>query len=456
MLKRLKQNIQLERIIIMKLNIKENYYGLNINDLIAIGNRAYNEKRNFLFISKCIGKHLPINPDMIRMAGLALAHEMADVCFLGNSPLNGRENEIRNFISNPPAFDDENHFKHPYLYQEDLSRGNRDVLVIGFAETATGLGMGVAASIKNAYYVTTSREKITSIESCLDFEETHSHATSHQCFLDDANKLKSDTIILVDDEITTGNTMLNLIENLEKFHPCKDRVYIVGTILDWRSDEQRQKFEEYSKKLNVIIKVVSLVSGTIENDDTRVFEDNVDNELSKHKEVVDLTSKTSSLFTRRYVFTDKGFASYWMHSGRFGLDNDEILNIDVYAQYAANLIEKELLRQSSTNPIANPIPKFDNGINGRMLVVGHGENIYIPSRIASCLGADFKTTTRSPIYISNENNYPIKERHSFMDGDVKYYFYDKSFIEGYYDKVIFIVENDLAIKLCDNVSIFKI
>ena len=69
---------------------------------------------------------------------------------------------------------------------------------------------------------------------------------------------------------------------------------------------------------------------------------------------------------------------------------------------------------------------------------------------------EFKTTSRSPIYISDENNYPIKEKHSFNDGDVKYFFYDKSFIEKYYDVVILFTETDLNIKLCENQVTYKL
>ena len=38
------------------INIRKNKYNLNLNDLIVMGKRINNEKRNFLFISKEIGR----------------------------------------------------------------------------------------------------------------------------------------------------------------------------------------------------------------------------------------------------------------------------------------------------------------------------------------------------------------------------------------------------------------
>ena len=95
--------------------------------------------------------------------------------------------------------------------------------------------------------------------------------------------------------------------------------------------------------------------------------------------------------------------------------------------------------------------------NKKILVLGHGENIYIPSRIASYLKGDvyFKSTTRSPIYCSNEKGYLINEKNVFYHNGVKYYFYNKSRIEEVYDKVILITEDDLDIKLTNNLIIVK-
>ena len=96
--------------------------------------------------------------------------------------------------------------------------------------------------------------------------------------------------------------------------------------------------------------------------------------------------------------------------------------------------------------------------NEKILVLGHGENIYIPCRIASYINGDvyFKSTTRSPIYCENIDGYPIKEKHVFYHKGVKYYFYNKSEIEKKYDKVILITEDDLNIKLTNNMIAVRV
>lgn len=410
----------------MHINIEKNNLNIDLNKLLTIGYRANNEKRNFLFISKCLGKHLIVKPEIVKLIGYALSYQVY-------KPKNYPINDIISILEYP--YQDMSKSEKLKKIYENKIKTNEDTLVLGFAETATGLGMSVASAIKNSYYVTTTREKITSIKSCFDFEETHSHATSHQCFLEDLTKLNSNRIILVDDEITTGNTMLNLIESLEKNLPCKKRKYTVLSILDWRNESQKEKFEKFKKSLNIDIDVVSIISGTIENNDNRIFIDKKESEILETTTVKDL-----HIFNRKKYITEDGDIEYLTSTGRFGIDTNDFEEIEQKSEEVFNFIKNDLSIS-----------------NERILVLGHGENIYIPSRIAAKFSnAEFKTTSRSPIYISEENNYPIKEKHSFYDKDIKYFFYDKTFIESYYDKVILLTETDLNIKLCKNIYIYKI
>ena len=410
----------------MKINIKENPLNMDLNKLLTLGYRANNSKRNFLFISKCLGKHLIVKPEIVKLTGFMLAYQiykqnkelLKDIVSFIEYPYNGMSNDEK--LQN--------------IYKSKVVP-NESTLVLGFAETATGLGMSVASAIQDSYYITTTREPITSLKSCFDFEETHSHATSHQCFLEDVSKLNAQNIILVDDEITTGNTMLNLIESLEKNLPTNNRKYTIVSILDWRSDEQRQKFEDFSKKFKIELDMVSIISGTIENNDLRIFENDIEEEIIEITKNIDL-----NIFERKKYETSIGFEDYLTSTGRFGVSFDNIEKIELYAQKVAKYIEQDL-----------------NITNERILIVGHGENIFIPSRIASKFkNADFKTTSRSPIFISDENNYPIKEKSFFYDNDIKYYFYDRKFIEKYYDKVIFLTEIPLYTKLTKNCYIYNI
>ena len=55
------------------INIRKNKYNLNLNDLIVMGKRINNEKRNFLFISKVLGKHIEAKPSVCKEIGCKLA-----------------------------------------------------------------------------------------------------------------------------------------------------------------------------------------------------------------------------------------------------------------------------------------------------------------------------------------------------------------------------------------------
>src|SRR5690606_7844931 len=119
--------------------------------------------------------------------------------------------------------------------------GNKPTLVIGFAETATGIGYGVfeQLDIPDSFYLHTTRYK-TSNEKMLSFQEEHCHAPSHILYdvKDPALKkiLKTaENIILVDDEVTTGKTLTNIIKNLRQSLPWVKNYYAVS-VINWMSD----------------------------------------------------------------------------------------------------------------------------------------------------------------------------------------------------------------------------
>lgn len=396
----------------MKINIRENVYGIDIDDLISIGHRINNSKRNFLFISKVLGKHLEVSPDMCRVIGFLLA-----------STILNRSDETSIFIK---------YIKNQKDYEIKVKdamkltfRTNEKVAILGFAETATGLGMAVASAIENSYYLTTTREDIKDIAPLFNFEEEHSHATTHKCFPEESNRLKEvDRIILVDDEITTGKSMLNIIRELIKTTGIKK--YTVLSILDWRNLEYKNLYEEFKSENNIEIKVSSLISGDIEVEDNNIYFDNEESVLNERIPVSNL-----NVMSRR--------GKYLKFTGRFGVDYKDILKVEEECIKVASKIQEII------------------GSYKKILVLGHGENIYIPSRIASYIKGDvyFKSTTRSPIYCSTKEGYLINEKSTFYHNGVKYYFYNKSSMEENYDKVILITEDDLDIKLTKNLIIVK-
>jgi orotate phosphoribosyltransferase len=403
------------------IDIVENPYNLKLNNLITLGKRANNEKRNFLFISKVLGKHLEVIPDICRAIGFILASKI-----YGKSE---HTEQLIKFLNNPEEYKNEakKAMKEPYEVKENIC-------VLGFAETATGLGMAVASAIKGAYYLTTTREDILDIKSLLNFEEEHSHATTHKCFVVDKDKVvDADRIILVDDEITTGKSMVNIIENLEETTNVKK--YTVLSILDWRGKEHKELFDKVCKERSIQIEVVSLISGNITVNDKTILYDGGEAVLEESTEVINIDALER--FDRE---TSRGKKSYFKNSGRFGMEYSCIEDLEDKCKDAALKIQHML------------------GDSKKTLVLGHGENIYIPSRVAAYLDGDiyFKSTTRSPIYCADEEIYPIKEKHSFSHEGVKYYLYNKKDIEKQYDKVVLITESDLNIKLTDNLVIIRL
>ena len=395
----------------MKINIRENVYDLNLDDLVSIGYRDNNSKRNFLFISKVLGKHIEVKPDICKVTGFLLA-----------STILGVTKETRMLIN---YIKDNNKEINVNEVMNLAYRTNEKLVVLGFAETATGLGMAVASAIENSYYITTTREDIKGIKSFLKFEEEHSHATTHKCFPEDIYKLReADRIILVDDEITTGKSMLNIIKELKKTTGV--RKYEILTILDWRNLENRNLYKDFIRKNKVEIEVRALISGDIEIEDNNVYCNENESLLSEK-----MNANSLNILSRK--------GQYLKFTGRFGVYFDDIKKLEEECIRAANKIQEII------------------GYNKKILVLGHGENIYIPSRIASYLKGDvyFKSTTRSPIYCSNEKGYLINEKSVFYHNGVKYYFYNKSTIEEIYDKVILITEDDLDIKLTNNLIIVK-
>ena len=90
------------------------------------------------------------------------------------------------------------------------------LLLVGFAETATAIGAEVAAEL-GSRYIQTTREVIEDAE-YIFFSEEHSHATQQKLVKNDHGIIihKVDRIIFIEDEVTTGKTIRNMIEVLSK------------------------------------------------------------------------------------------------------------------------------------------------------------------------------------------------------------------------------------------------
>ncbi len=164
-----------------------------LDSLVDYGSRI-NKKRGFLFVSKVLGKHLPTKPSLMYETYNSLASLIP-------------------------------HSDEPTLY-------------IGFAETATALGQGVfeMSDSSNSFYIHSTRFQ-TSSPLFFSFFEEHCHAPSHMFYAPKDEKLqkllqKITRVILIDDEVSTGNTANNLVNELKKVLPKVKKYYLL-TILNW-------------------------------------------------------------------------------------------------------------------------------------------------------------------------------------------------------------------------------
>ena len=141
----------------------------SMKDLVAIAKRENNPKRSYLVVNRLQGKHIPAVP----AETFAMFQSLAAVC------------------------------------QKEYA--DTRVLVIGFAETATAIGVTVAVAL-GADYIQTTREDIAGAE-YLYFSEEHSHATEQRLVKEglEAAIARAERILFVEDEVTTGRTILNII-----------------------------------------------------------------------------------------------------------------------------------------------------------------------------------------------------------------------------------------------------
>ncbi|HVQ08256.1 MAG TPA: phosphoribosyltransferase domain-containing protein [Allosphingosinicella sp.] len=163
-----------------------------LDELCAFAVRR-NARRSFLIVSRLLGRHLPVRPSAMRAAARDLAA----------------------------------------LVPADLPR---PTLVIGLAETAVCLGQSVHEELvrtgREAAFVHSTRQQGDHPLLCR-FDEPHSHAASHLIYRPrdvDLGAVRS--LVLVDDEVSTGTTLANLSHALVSVLPGVERI-AVASLTDW-------------------------------------------------------------------------------------------------------------------------------------------------------------------------------------------------------------------------------
>lgn len=403
---------------------------VDIEDLVGLALRR-NPKRAHLLVSRVLAKHVPTEPDLVIAAGELLGAFVADrLSALKHDagPLPTRSTESSAVPSAVHSAGSTRRADAVALAASRLTAvlreqpGQRqgaiasltaavaplrtevpDAVVIGYAETATGLGRLVANAL-GAYYIHSTRHATPTVESVAGFEEGHSHATSHAMVPTDPQWLsRSGPVVLVDDEFSTGSTVINTIRELHALTPHE--IYVVAALIDLRSAADRARFAALATELSCQIQVTALGTGWIElpEDVLRRGQELVDRapepvaaaEAPGRVSILDLSDRlTSDAVTP-------------VRSDRFG-------NVAAPLPATIAIIAEQLAEHLKTT-----------GCQGPLVVLGCEENMFLPLAVAQALNSlrpdvdvRFSTTTRSPIVPLDRADYAIAGALKFASHDL--------------------------------------
>lgn len=320
-------------------------------ELVGIAKRENNNKRKYLVVNRLQGKHIPVSPK----AAFDMFDELSEIV------------------------------KKEYK--------GESLLLVGFAETATAIGARLAVNL-NSYYMQTTREQVDNVE-YLFFTESHSHATEQKLVKNDIDTIadKVSRIVFVEDEVTTGNTILKIIDIIKKLYPKRFN-FSVASLLNGMDDESLKRYSEKNINIHYLVK-------TSHSTYTAIAES----------------------FKGDGEYTEKNIQSLNDNLPTFELN--DYLN----ARRCVNGSEYNTACESLSQQIINSVDF--SGVE-KILVIGTEEFMY-PALFAAYeiekLGLNVRchSTTRSPIVVSTEDDYPLSKRYelvSLYDDERKTFIYN--------------------------------
>ncbi len=317
-----------------------------VTDLVAPGLRR-NPRRAHLLVSEMLGKHIPARPAAV----IDASHRLGA--------------QIRNILD-----------------------GEADV--VGMAETATGLGHCVADSLDAPLYLHTSRRSAPAVGIYASFQESHSHAIDHTLQPSRADLFSSPTLVIVDDEISTGATALAAIRVLHRLRPRQQ--YIVASLVDVREDSHVEAVAQTARDLRVTIDHVSLATGRVHLPANLIEEVNA------------LAAPQMNIAMNARRGRSEVLSMTWPPSvpdgGRHGIRREDRARFDTALHDIVGQLYPHL---QQSRPV---------------LLVGHEEFMYLPLRTAEALATHgfnvlFQSTTRSPAYVVDSPGYPLRRGFQF-------------------------------------------
>ena len=337
----------------------------NETDLVNIAKRENTTNRSYLVVNPLQGKHIPVSPSKAIDLFNTLATEL----------------------------------KERYKAEK--------LLLVGFAETATAIGAQVAISLETKY-IQTTREVVPNVD-YLFFSEEHSHATEQKLVKNDIDRIIDgiDRIIFVEDEVTTGNTILNIIRILRREY-TNTLKFSVASLLNGMTSDHLEVYEKEGIDIHYLIKTDHSKFGDVAD---KCLCDGIYFDADTEKTDINIIDIPGCMNARRLI--------------------DSVKYAEACRKMSENAVEKINLLHTK-----------------KILVMGTEECMYpaiYMGKYLEELGHEVKThsTTRSPISVSSEESYPLHRRYtlqSLYDSERRTYIYD---IDNY-DYVLIVTDSELS------------
>ncbi|WP_326697297.1 phosphoribosyltransferase [Streptomyces sp. NBC_01754] len=333
-----------------------------LRELLGLALRR-NPKRAHLLVSNVLGKHVPQHPSVVHGAGYELGER------------------VRELLGEAEA---------------------RRAVVLGYAETATGLGHAVADGLGVAPYLHSTRRPVEGVAQAGGFEEAHSHATSHLLLPERPDLLSAPDrgapLVLVDDEFSTGNTVLNTVRALHERYP-RDR-YVIVALVDMRSETDRTRLAAFAEEIGARVDLVARARGTVRLPDG-VLEKGL-SLVAAHQEQQPASPPVARPAPVR---VELGWPAGVPDGGRHGFT--------------------PVHRAALEAALPDMAARLADALEGarRVLVLGFEELMYAPLRLGTALEdattaeVRYSTTTRSPVLAVDDPGYAIRSRLVFPAHD---------------------------------------
>lgn len=323
-----------------------------------------NPRRGFLFVSKVLGKHIPVRPSLMRHVHTLLAAKL------------------------PPNLPG-------------------PVVVVGMAETAIALGHGVydeyvrLSRRTDTLFIHSTRYRLDK-PVALEFREEHSHAADHIIYSPDEAAHRelfenARSLVLVDDEASTGATFVNLARAFKARFPKIEQI-VTTVITDWRGPART---------------AATQAQMPVDSSSTAILEGEYSFNAAPSLVAMEMPKSVGN--------GDNKDGLIIRNRGRLGVSGRKGLECEPYLS-----VHKSLAR---------------NGVidgSQKILVLGTGEFAYPPFLLAEELEAagldvHYQSTTRSPALIHGALTCGLTFADNYGDGIANYVY---NVAPGLYDRVI--------------------